>query len=148
MINPTSRAAILLQLFISEIQEAAFDKAPTNRQLEKIYQDQLVHGGRNQYCESMFGRLKDIFSLSEGQLAREILKAACRASLGLSRDDFEAIHARIVPADSIRASQAEELEHVLETLKHDGYLLQHRDGEQYTTFGSNILRDYWLRKTA
>lgn len=37
---------ILLQLFISETQEAAFDKAPTNRPLEKIYQDQLLRGGR------------------------------------------------------------------------------------------------------
>jgi hypothetical protein len=42
----------------------------------------------------------------------------------------------------------DELECVLDALKHDGYLLQESDGEQRTRFASNILRDYWRRKTS
>ena len=50
-----------------------------------IYRDLLVNGSRNQYCDGMFNRLKDVFSDSERRLAREILKAACRSHDGLSR---------------------------------------------------------------
>jgi hypothetical protein len=139
---------ILLQLFISEIQEAGFKKAPTIRELEAIYHERLIHGSRNQYCDGMYDRLKDVFTSLECQLAREMLKAACRTQAGLTRDEFEAIHARLVPVDSTRAALADDFEHVLETLKHDGYLLQQRTGEQRTTFASHILRDFWLRKTA
>ena len=41
----------------------------------------------------------------------------------------------------------DEFDHVLDTLKHDGYLLQRRQGEQRTSFASNMLRDYWCRKS-
>jgi len=37
---------------------------------------------------------------------------------------------------------------VLDSLKHDGYLRQDFDGEQRTHFASNILRDFWKRKTS
>jgi hypothetical protein len=53
-----------------------------------------------------------------------------------------------VPDDSHRLLVAEELDYVLDALKHDGYLLQETGGEQRTRFASNILRDYWLRKTS
>jgi hypothetical protein len=96
----------------------------------------------------MCDRLKDIFAAGEYQLAREILKATCRAPSGLSRDDFEAIHARLIPEPAHLALVADELDYVLDTLKHDGYLLQQTTGKQLTCFGSNILRDFWLRKTA
>lgn len=139
---------ILLQLFISEIQEQEFTKAPTAKELEAIYRERLVHGSRNQYCDGMYDRLKDVFSTSEVRLAREMLRAACRATKGLSRADFEAIHARLVPVEETRSLLADEFDHVLDTLKHDGYLLQQTTGEQRTTFASHILRDFWLRKTA
>ena len=139
---------ILLQLFISEIQEADFQKAPTAKELEAIYRDCLVHGSRNQYCDGMHDRLKDVFTTSECQLARALLKATCRAKDGLSRTEFEAIHAALVPESTHRSLLAEEFDHVIETLKHDGYLLQQSKGEQRTTFASHILRDFWLRKTA
>lgn len=139
---------ILLQLFISEIQEKSFDKAPTAKDLEAIYRDSLVHGSRNQYCDGMYDRLKDVFSASEVRLAREMLRLTCRAKDGLTRPDFEAIHTRLVPVEETRSLLADEFDHVLDTLKHDGYLLQQTTGEQRTTFASHILRDFWLRKTA
>jgi hypothetical protein len=139
---------ILLQLFISEIQEGQLPRAPTVDELDRLYHERLVHGARNQYCGGMYDRLKDIFVTGEHQLAREILKATCRAAGGLSRDDFETIHARLIPEPAHLKLVADELEYVLDTLKHDGYLLQQTTGKQLTGFGSNILRDFWLRKTA
>jgi hypothetical protein len=139
---------ILLQIFISEIQEDEFKKPPTTAELEAIYRDRLVNGSRNQYCDGMFNRLKDVFSDSERRLAREILKAACRPNDGLSREDFDLLHQKLDPALSQTAEGIEELDHVLDTLKHDGYLLQESAAPRRTRFGSNILRDFWLRKTA
>ena len=96
----------------------------------------------------MFDRLKDAFSEAERRLAREILKAACRSADGLGREDFDRLHQKLEPVLSQSAAGIEELDHVLETLKHDGYLLQESAGERRTRFGSNILRDFWRRKTA
>lgn len=139
---------ILLQLFLAEIEEGEFARPPTVAQLERIYRERLVHGSRNQYCDGMFERLKDVFSATELLLARGILKAACRTAAGLPHEEFEAIHARIAPGLADHASATDELDLVLETLKHDGYLLQESGGAQLTRFGSNILRDFWLRKTS
>jgi len=139
---------ILIQLFVSEIQEADLKKAPTLKQLGEIYRERLVHGSRNQYCDGMYDRLKEIFSIAECQLARDILRAACRTPYGMTRIDLEGIHARLVPGDELRTTLADQFDHVLDTLKHDGYLLQQTRGEQKTTFASHILRDFWLRKTA
>jgi hypothetical protein len=139
---------ILLQLFISEIQEGEFPTSPTKQELAALYRDRLVHGSRNQYCDGMYDRLKEVFSPTECQLAREILKAACCAAEGLSREKFEDIHARLVPDSAHRLVAAHELDQVLDTLKHDGYLLQQTSGPQLTRFASNILRDFWRRKTA
>ena len=139
---------ILLQLFICEIQDESFKRAPTRFQLDHLYRKRVVSGNRNEYCYSMFTRLKQAFSESECRLAREILKTLCRSNHDLTREDFEAIHARVVPDATQRALLGDELDYVLDTLKHDGYLLQEVAGEQRTRFASNILRDYWLRKTA
>jgi hypothetical protein len=94
----------------------------------------------------MFTRLKETFSPSECRLAQELLKSLCHASTGHSRDDFEAIHARLIPLAAQRALLADELDYVLDALKHDGYLRQDFDGHQRTQFASNILRDFWHRK--
>jgi hypothetical protein len=139
---------ILLQLFASEIQDGAFSKPPTPSALDRLYQEHLVCGSRNKYCDNMFERLKDIFSESECRLAREILRTLCRAQRSFSREDLEGIHARLIPQDAHRALLADELDYVLDALKHDGYLLQAAGGEQRTGFASHILRDYWRRKTS
>ena len=139
---------ILLQLFVSEIREARLKKAPTKAELDCIYRDCLVGGPRNEYCAGMFTRLKDVFSVSECRLAQEILKSLCRADDACSREDFESIHARLVPLPDQRALHADELDYVLDALKHDGYLRQEGDGVQRTRFASNILRDFWRRKTS
>lgn len=139
---------ILLQLFVSEIQESHLAKAPTKADLDRLYRERLVAGSRNEYCSGMFTRLNEVFSASELRLARELLKTLCRAPVGLSRDDFEALHARLVPLPEQRALHADELDYVLDTLKHDGYLHQAHDGPQRTRFASHLLRDFWLRKTS
>jgi hypothetical protein len=137
---------ILLQMFVAEIQNRQL-KEPTGADLDQIYQEALVHGRGNKYCEGMYDRLKEIFTPSECQLAREVLKACCRAE-GLSRVDFEAIHHRLVPDLDQRLLMDDELDHVLDTLKHDGYLVQQTAGARTTRMASNILRDYWLGKTS
>ena len=139
---------ILLQLFVSEIQDEAVTKPPTQSALDQLYRQRLVVGSRNEYCDNMFDRLKDIFSESECRLAREILRTVCRASRSFSRGDFEALHVRLIPQEAHRSLLTDELDYVLDTLKHDGYLIQHAGGEQRTGFASHILRDYWRRKTS
>lgn len=139
---------ILLQLFVSAIQDEAFSKPPAQSALDQLYRERLVGDSRNRSCDNMFERLKDIFSESECRLAREILRTLCRAQRSFSREDIEIIHARVIPQDAHRALLADELDYVLDALKHDGYLLQAVGGEQRTGFASHILRDYWQRKTS
>lgn len=139
---------ILLQLFVSELKEAGHKKAPPKKELERIYRECLVAGPRNEYCSGMFTRLKEVFSESELRLAREILKNLCRTDAGMSRTEFDALHARLMPLPEQRALHGDELDYVLEALKHDGYLHQDFEGEMRTRFASNILRDFWQRKTA
>lgn len=139
---------ILLQLFVSEIQEADFKQPPTAAELEKIYHEQLIGGNRNEYCSGMFTRLAKAFNENEERLSRAILKALCRSKRGLTRDELEALHVRLVPDKTLRSLANGELDYVVDELKHDGYLLQEKGGEQRTRFASNILRDYWLRKTS
>lgn len=139
---------ILLQLFVSAVQDEAFTKPPELSALDQLYRERLVGDSRNKYCDNMFERLKDIFSESECRLAREILRTLCRAQRPFSHEDLESIHARLIPQDGHRALLADELDYVLDALKHDGYLLQVTGGEQRTGFASHILRDYWRRKTS
>jgi hypothetical protein len=138
---------ILLQIFVAELEDVRFAKPPTKKQLEKIYRERLVHGSRNKYCDGMYDRLKEAFTESECRLAREVLKASAKAPDGIVREDFEKIHERLVPEANHRSLLTDELDHVLDTLKHDGYLMQQTTGKQRTQFASNILRDFWLRKT-
>ena len=138
---------ILLQIFVAELEEVQFAKPPTKKQLETIYRERLVHGSRNKYCDGMYDRLKEAFTEGECRLAREVLKACALTPDGLGREDFEKIHERLVPEANHRRLLADEMDHVLDTLKHDGYLMQQTTGKQRTQFASNILRDFWLRKT-
>ena len=138
---------ILLQIFVAELEEVQFAKPPTKKQLETIYRERLVHGSRNKYCDGMYDRLKEAFTEGECRLAREVLKACALTPDGLGREDFEKIHERLIPEANHRSLLADELDHVLDTLKHDGYLMQQTTGKQRTQFASNILRDFWLRKT-
>jgi hypothetical protein len=107
----------------------------------------MIAGNRNEYCEGMFTRLKQVFTDGELRLAREILKVTCRTDSGLIREEYEAIYHKIVPDQAHRSMLGDEFDYVLDALKHDGYLLQEAGGEQRTRFASNILRDYWRRKT-
>jgi hypothetical protein len=142
---------ILLQLFVSEVQEwqcATRRRMPAIADLNRIYGDGLVGGNRNKYCSEMWDRLPKVFNPGELRLAREILKELCLASTGKTRDDFQALHARLVPDEAHRAHVAAELDYVLDTLKHDGYVVQPPQDGHRTRFASNILRDYWARRLA
>jgi len=142
---------IILQLFISEIQEwqcVAKKKTPSAVNLHDIYRDHLVGGNRNKYCSEMWDRLPKVFDAGELRLAREILKELCLDPAGKTREQFNELHARLVPDDAHRAHVAEELDYVLDTLKHDGYVAQPPQDGHRTRFASNILRDYWTRRLA
>ena len=95
---------ILLQLFVSEIQDEAVTKPPTPSALDQLYRERLVGGSRNEYCDNMFDRLKDIFNESECRLAREILRTLCRAPRPFSRGDLEAFMPASFPKTPIARS--------------------------------------------
>lgn len=139
---------LLLATFLSEVQDRSADKGPTVKDIDRLYEDHMVRGSRNKYCQEMFTRLSkpEMFSPSERRLAQEILRDLCHADKAFGRDDFDALHARLVPDAAHRSLLATELDYVLETLRHDGYLVRQRDGLH--TFASHILRDFWHHRTA
>jgi hypothetical protein len=61
-------------------------------------------------------------------------------------NDLEEIHSKIVPDQAVRSMTGNELGFVIDTLRHDGYLIRRDDGQYH--FASNILRDYWIHHTA
>ncbi len=139
---------LLLGIFLSEIQDHAAEKGPSIRDIDRLYEDRMVRGSRNKYCQEMFTRLTkpEMFSSSERRLAQEILRDLCRSDQAFGHGDFDAIHARLVPDAAHRSQLATELDYVMETIRHDGYLVRQRDGLH--TFASHILRDFWLHHTA
>lgn len=144
---------ILLATFLAEVQDYGPDGGPSLEDIDHIYENQLVRGSRNKYCEEMFSRLTrpELFSTSERRLAQEILRDLCRATAGFGRDELAGIHDRLVPDAAHRALLTSELDVVIETLTHDGYLHRHRDpGLEHDgrlAFASHILRDYWRHRT-
>ena len=139
---------ILLQLFVSEIQDKGFNKPPTLKELDRLYRERLVGGSRNKYCDSMFDRLKDMFSESEFRLAREILRTLCRAIGAFSRDDFEAFmpalslwmpSARFLLANSITCSMPSSTTAIYSRLSATN---------SAPALLPISLRDYWRRKTS
>ena len=145
---------LLLATFLSEVQDRAHAKGPTVKEIESLYEDQMIRGNRNKYCQEMFTRLTkpEMFSPSERRLAQEILRDLSHANQCFGREDFDNIHARLVPDVAYRSTLVTELDYVLETLRHDGYLVRLKDPsparDGLHTFASNILRDYWRHRTA
>lgn len=139
---------LLLATFLSEVQDEGSPKGPTVKDIDRLYDDRMVRGSRNKYCQEMFTRLTkpEMFSPSERRLAQEILRDLCRATKAFGQDDFDLLHARLVPDTAHRSLLTTELDYVLETLRHDGYLVRQRDGLH--TFASHILRDFWHHRTA
>ena len=139
---------LLLATFLSEVQDHAADKGPTVKDIEHLYEERMVRGNRNKYCQEMFTRLSkpEMFSPSERRLAQEILRDLCRSAKAFGKDDFDTLHARLVPDAAHRSLLTTELDYVLEILRHDGYLVRQRDGLH--AFASHILRDFWRHRTA
>ena len=144
---------LLLATFLSEVQEHFPAKGPTVKDIDHLYEAQMVRGNRNKYCQEMFTRLTkpELFSPGERRLAGEILRDLCRSTGGFGQADFDTLHARLVPDAAHRALLATELDYVLETLRHDGYLVRLKDEDSTRDglhhFASNILRDYWRHRT-
>lgn len=145
---------ILLETFLSEIQDHCTNNPVTAADVDKIYDDRMTRSSRNKYCSEMFSRLSkdELFSPSERRLAQEILKKLARDSINLGSTELQEIHARLVPDSEQRLLVAIDLDVVVETLVHDGYLIRQRsevaDMDGRLTFASNILRDYWRHRTA
>lgn len=144
---------ILLATFLAEIQDYDSDGKLSLDDVDQIYENQLVRGSRNKYCAEMFSRLTkpELFSTSERRLAQEILRDLCRSTAGFGRDELSEIHTRLVPDAAHRALLTSELDVVIETLTHDGYLLRQKDADPELdgrlAFASHILRDYWRHRT-
>lgn len=139
---------LLLATFLSEVQDEDAPKGPTVKDIDRLYEDRMVRGSRNKYCQEMFTRLTkpEMFSPSERRLAQEILRDLCRSTKAFGQDEFDTLHVRLVPDAAHRSLLATELDYVIETLRHDGYLVRQRDGLH--TFASHILRDFWRHRTA
>lgn len=138
---------ILLELFMSELQDKELKKSPSTPELKDLYEVRMVRGSRNKYCQEMFTRLskEELFSPTERRIAFETLKRLT-SQPAVGGSDLESIHSKIVPDERVRSVTGDELGFVIDTLRHDGYLLRGDDG-QYQ-FASNILRDYWIHRTA
>ena len=67
---------ILLELFMSELQDKDLKKSPTMPELKDLYESRMVRGSRNKYCQEMFNRLSkdELFSPTERRIAFECLK--------------------------------------------------------------------------
>lgn len=139
---------LLLSTFVSEIQDRESQQPLTAADIDDIYHRRMVRGSRNKYCEEMYARLPkpELFSPSERRLAQEILRALSPSDASVGTDDLQAIHARIVPDEALRITLATELDVVIDTLLHDGYVHRRDDGR--IEFASNILRDFWRHRTA
>lgn len=144
---------MLLATFVSELQDQCDDREITVDDVQRIYEDRMVRGNRNKYCEEMFSRITKpaVFVETERRIAQEILRAMSRSKTGFGQDDLDALHSMIVPDTTLRATLRSELEFVVETLLHDGYLHRQRSEDLAVdgrlVFASHILRDYWRHRT-
>jgi uncharacterized protein len=138
---------MLLAILMSEIQDSAWTNSPTLADIDHIYDEKLVRGNRNKFCEEMWNRLKkpEVFCPGEYRLAYEFLKVLARAD-SLNNQQLAAIHNDLDPNPIDRTAHAQDVDVVIETLLHDGYIV--RDERGCYRFSSNILRDYWRFRTA
>ncbi|MCA9049812.1 MAG: hypothetical protein KDA89_13845 [Planctomycetaceae bacterium] len=146
---------ILLATFLSEVQDhfPGGGERITVDDIDRIYEQQMVRGSRNKYCEEMYTRLtkEELFTVSERRLAQEILRRLCRSSRGFGTEELRAIHEQLVPDDDLRMRLAQEVDVVIETLTHDGYLIRRESSnpelDGRLEFASHILRDFWRHRT-
>ncbi len=138
---------ILLATFLSELQELDTDPPRNLDRIDRIYAERMVRGSRNKYCEEMFNRLSksEVFHERESRLAHEILRQLASVE-SLSNGDLRSIHARIVSDQALLELHATDVDVVVDTLLHDGYI-DRNDAGRYR-YSSNILRDYWRHRGA
>lgn len=145
---------ILLATFLSEISRDPDRRNPSVDDIDFLYENGIVRR-RNKYCEEMFERLnrKNLFTDTERMLAQRIMREISHDDgPGFGMDDFSRIHASLVPDPALRARSQDDLGYVLETLRHDGYLVRLASPDQSDHDGkfrvsSDVLGDYWRHKS-
>ena len=147
---------ILLATFLSEVQEECLKSGHkmTVENIDRLYEERMVRGSRNKYCEEMHTRLSKeaLFAPGERRLAHEILRQLCRSERGIGTEELNSIHGKLVPDEAHRMLVAQDVDVVIETLTHDGYLIRRHDSnpelDGRLEFASHILRDFWRHRTA
>lgn len=81
--------------------------------------------------------------MGQRNLAQAILRELTRKA-DISASDIESLHQGLIPSESVRETMESDIGYVTDTLRHDGYVVQHAGGR--ITFASNILRDYWRHR--
>lgn len=138
-----------LQIFVAETGDHLASRpseAMTVDILDAIYRDRIVAGPKNQYLPHMWDRLDKVLAAGEVKLAKAILRAVAKQPEGLSGEQITEAARTAVP-DS-EALDPGSLQHVIEVLKHDAYLLRDTSPPHRTRFFSHLLRDYWTRRHA
>ncbi|MCC6782197.1 MAG: hypothetical protein IT457_05105 [Planctomycetes bacterium] len=132
-----------LQLLVAELQDAT---SPVDVALvERTYRERLVAGPRNKYVEHMWDRLGLTFDGEAARLAGVLLDALCARTDGLLTSELRALAGMRARHDDQVADAR--FGHVLDVLRHDGYLVQRPQDARWVFF-SNLLRDYWSRRSA
>lgn len=145
---------ILLATFLSEISRDQERMEPSVEDIDFLYENGIVRR-RNKYCEEMFERLnrKNLFTDGERLLAQRIMREMCQEEgAAFGSDDIAKIHESLVPDAVLRARSVDDLNYVLETLRHDGYIVRivspdRADLDGKFRVSSHVLRDYWAHKS-
>jgi len=153
-----------IQLFLSELKEFLDGgddsgagtgarkptKPPTPTVLRHVYES-LYKGNRDKYCQEMRDRLSPfergdrvpIFQETGANFAHILLKACAKAEDGLASSEIETIQAGLFSQEDLRTAFQGDLNYVIETLLHDGYVTRADAAPHNMRFASNLLRDFW-----
>lgn len=123
----------LIQLFVAECQDYT-SHTGESVDFEAVYRV-VSSDKRNQYADNMWTRLGDIFNDTEAAAARQVLKKIAAHENG---QPLENLYAQLPDLSE------DDFRNVLDTLEHDGYLIEQDDGN--IAFFSHLLRDYWRHK--
>ena len=138
-----------IQIFLDELDNALSqspERLVTTELVDQIYRERVVISNGNEYLKHMWTRLKDALPEREYPAALAILKSIARSDDGLSRSEIE--EAARIALPSTAPPSEDELESILNLLKHDGYLQQETEAPFRTRYFTNLLRDNCLRRYA
>lgn len=138
-----------IQIFLDELDNTlphTPERTVTTELVDRIYRERVVISNGNEYLKHMWTRLKDALPEREYPAALAILKSIAHSEHGLSRAQIEEATRTALP-DTAPLTE-DELESILNLLKHDGYLQQETEAPFRTRYFTNLLRDNCLRRYA